>query len=428
MRRILLIVAMLLLATPALATITVSAVHTGGGVVEVNYTCSGGEAVRAFALNLDINNAFTIDAIRDFNRGDNNGFGIFPGKFRDYINAASPTWTDPCYNPVAPAGDRDAHTGIGTGGITVEMGSLYVGSAPASSGRLFTLDVNGHSGVFGDLVITANATRGGPAVLENGTVASAALNGARVQFIFVPDPPVISYPNYDPDCNVPVWWKVSAGATSYELQRKSKAAPAYVTIKTLLSTDPNCGAVDCNYGDLKLAVDPCYHWQVRAHNAAGDSSYGTREYDCNVILSTCYKDGNTADSNWAQWRNVGRPDCWCRSRPANQGPRGAGYQCDGDTAGDDSGPSDYFRVYGTDLTVLSNNWRKTRPMLTSDPNTTGSGTLRKMAACADIDHRDSGPSDYFRVYGTDLAVITANWKKHNSSWTGTDRLPGNCPR
>jgi len=429
MRRILLIVAMLLLATPALAAITVSAYYAGSGVVEVNYVTTGEPNVRAYALNLSLSNGATIDAIRDFKVGDTNGFGIFPGKFRDYINAATPNFKDPCYNPVAPPGDRDALTGLGTGGITVEMGALYTGAKPAGSGRLFTIDCNLKGAISSVLTIATNATRGGPAVLEDGTVGAATLTGCTIQDIFPPAAPAwIKYANYDPDCNVPIWWAAAATATDYNLEVSTKAAPAYVEIRNQLATDPNCNVAECNWGYMKIVPDTNYHWRVRAHNLAGYSAYTTREYDCNVILSVCYKDGNTADANWAQWRNLGRPDCWCRSRPANQGPRGAGYQCDGDTAGDDSGPTDYFRIYNTDLAVVTGNWKKTRAAITADPNTTGSGSLRKMAACGDIDHRDTGPTDYFRVYNADLGVVTGNWKKHNSSWSGADRLPGNCPR
>jgi hypothetical protein len=433
MRRILLIVAMLLLATPVLATITVSAVHKGSGVVEVSYTCSESEAVRAFALNLSITNGFTIDAIRDFNVGDNNGYGIFPGKFRDVISAGSPNWIDPNYNPVAPAGDRDALPGLKTvGGITVEMGALYAATAPKSSGKLFTIDCNNHGGVSGNLTIAANTTRGGPAVLNDGTTEEVTFNNpTTVQVIFVPAAPAsISYPNYDPDCNVPIWWKVSPGAATYELQRKSSIA-AYATIATVPSTDINCGAVDCNWGDMKLNANTAYHYQVRACTLAGCSTYVTREYDCNAFNSLCYpltKPGGASDPNYGQWRNLGKPDCWCSYRPVLATARGRGYQCDGDTAGDDSAYPDYYRVYTTDLQVLGAQWKKTRPAVTSDPNATGVGNFRQMAACADIDHKDTGYPDYYRVYTIDLQVLGGNWKKHNSSWTAADKLLGNCPR
>jgi len=432
MRRILLIVAMLLIATPAFATdVVINAVDKGNNIVEVNYVVTNGPPeVRAFAFNITLTNGVTFTDINNYKvgAGDVNGYGIFPGKFRDVINASNPLWSDPAYDPIAPAGDRDALGGLGTGGITVEMGSLYVTTPPATSGKLFDVTLNPGSAINTTVGLAVNTTRGG-VVLEDGTTVTPTLNGTVIVYLSQPPTPAIRYASYDPDCNVPIWWTSGSTATGYVCERASKANSTWTVIKSGVPADFNCTVTDCNWGDLKLVPDTNYRWRVKASNAAGESAYGTLPYDCNVILSTCYRDGNTADSNWAQWRNLGRPDCWCRAKAANSGPRGAGYQCDGDTAGDDSGPTNYYRVFTTDLSVLQANWKKTRAMITSDPNTTGGGTLRKMAACADIDHRDTGPTNYYRVFTADLAVLQANWKKHNSSWTADpNKLPGDCPR
>jgi len=184
MRRILLIVAMLLLAAaPAMAVVTVNARHIGfplkTGItcdtVEVNYVCGASEKVRAFALEITVDNGFTISAVKDFNKGENTattkGYGIFPGKFRDVINAQTPNWVDPCYNPIAPAADTDANgTGLGTNKVILELGSLYVDTnAPTTSGILCRLLVstNGRTAIDCNLGIAVNATRGG-VVLEDG--------------------------------------------------------------------------------------------------------------------------------------------------------------------------------------------------------------------------------------------------------------------
>ena len=199
MRKIIIILAMLLLAAPAMATVTVTARHIGlpikTGVdcttCEVNYVCSTGENIRAFALDIAVDNGFTIDSIKDFNRGESNkppntgrGYGIFPGKFRDTINPTSPNWVDPNYNPIAPVGDPNAATGLGTGKITVEMGSLYLGdnNAPPSSGVLFRFNVStgNRTGVDCNLTITANNTR--RIVDSNGNKITPVLVGGKVSF------------------------------------------------------------------------------------------------------------------------------------------------------------------------------------------------------------------------------------------------------
>jgi len=211
MRRILLIVAMLLIAAPAMAAVTIGAKQIPAGVagntlcscVEVNYTSDSNGQIRAFALDISVDNNFVIQNIRDFNRGESStktkrGYGIFPGKFRDYIDPANPLWTDPNYNPVAPTGDPDANTGLGTKAITVELGSLYLGdtNAPHKTGVLFRLDVippaPGASSCT--LTITKNTTRGGSTGLVDvdGNPVAVTITGTTVSY------PAKCYPCWSP--------------------------------------------------------------------------------------------------------------------------------------------------------------------------------------------------------------------------------------
>jgi hypothetical protein len=103
-------------------------------------------------------------------------------------------------------------------------------------------------------------------------------------------------------------------------------------------------------------------------------------------------------STYNDWVALGKPACWCSK-----------YQCDGDADGQTSGfPFNYRVLYG-DLTLITNNWKKT----INDPT---------LNPCADIDHKDSGFPFRYRVYTSDLAKVVANWKKTDAN------LPGNCPR
>jgi hypothetical protein len=166
--------------------------YTGGkfcNAIDVNYTCSdpANEKVRAFALELTLDPAsgMSFNKIDSFKVGESNtaskGYGIFPGKFRDLIDAAAPDFTVANYNPIAPATDADAAgTGLGTNKVILELGTLFVGDAnrPASTGTLCRLyvDVNRPGNVgFGPITCNftfgENATRGG-VVLENGTKAT----------------------------------------------------------------------------------------------------------------------------------------------------------------------------------------------------------------------------------------------------------------
>jgi len=199
MKRTLLIVAILALSVaPAMATVTISAIQevpsSAGGaynasrqcnVIDINYICSASERVRAFAIEVNIDNGFVFSGIKDYNTGESStvlprklGYGIFPGKFRDVITPADPCWADGNYMPIAPNTDTDANgTGIGTHKVILELGSLYVGESnkPAASGTLckllvlpprIPLDCN--------IQITVNTTRGG-VVLEDGTAVTPTL-------------------------------------------------------------------------------------------------------------------------------------------------------------------------------------------------------------------------------------------------------------
>jgi hypothetical protein len=209
MKRALLIVAILALSVaPAMATVTISAIQevpsaAGAGytatrvcnVIDINYVCSASERVRAFAIEVNLDNGFTVTSVSDYNTGESSalagkktGYGIFPGSFRDVINPASPIWADGNYKPIAPATDTDANgTGLGTHKVILELGSLYVGDTnkPPASGTLCKLLIStgqnnnavGGTG-FGpkdcNIQIAVNTTRGG-VVLEDGTAITPTL-------------------------------------------------------------------------------------------------------------------------------------------------------------------------------------------------------------------------------------------------------------
>ena len=505
MRKALLIVAMLLLATPVMATTTITAVQgtqftaSDGNLVQpVSITYSSDVDVRAFALdiNVDSNNGSpNFQGIRGFKTGESNGasvggssgYGIFPSRFRNFIVVTSPNWADPNYNPTTAwnePGTTSLTWGMGFPQMIVEMGTLYLGDAnkPATSGTLFTFDVN-NWGVYGTfhLTIAADALRGG-VVNTDGNSITATYVGTDITFALpcntilnevgvdkataeaawsgpgqgftpsgtagsysdtipanqvvtqdtgcfqpphtvnytyskgrFPTPSEIIYPKWDSDCCVPIYWSPVAGATAYQLERSSNSGSTFTsTIYTGTAT----------YKGDAVTAGPNYRYRVLARNADSNSLYMTGTYDCNAYLSTCYKGGVTSDPNWAQWLLVGRPDCWCKASTAQE-PNGSGYQCDGDADGTIN--ANGYRVYSADLSMLSNNYKKLASQLTMDPNVTLMGKLKIHSACADFDHKAN--ANGYRIYSADLAILSANYKKLNSSSvTATNKLPGNCPR
>jgi hypothetical protein len=166
MTRILLIAATLaIFATTSFAAVTITATQGTGDddhSVTISYTAT--EAIRAFALDIYITDSNAeIDNIRDYEVGDNNGYGIFPGRFREAgIDPADPNWYMANYNPTAAGGDPDRQPGLGYAGITVEMGSLYTaGNEPPLYGDLFVIDINDNGSMDCNLCISLNETRGG---------------------------------------------------------------------------------------------------------------------------------------------------------------------------------------------------------------------------------------------------------------------------
>ena len=398
MRRILLIVTVLLLATPALATVTITATDPADGesnyqVVEVTYVADGND-IRAFALDISVDSGATIDGIDDFNVGESTapggGYGIFPGKFRDApIDPEDPNWEDPNYNPVAPTSDPGAQTGLETTAITVELGSLYVDSnAPGSSGTLFTLDVNGNGASDCNLTITENSTRG-KVVDEDGGQVVSVLNGTSVFFYNVPAIPAsISYPASDP-CNGKylVSWPASAHSTYYEVERSTDGGSTWPTVVysnsdlSFLTDEPNLSSNRYRVKGCNNVTAQCSGWR------AGIT-------DCYV--SYCF---GPSDPCYSDWLNlVGRPTCWCYP-----------YQCKGDADGFTEG-KELFRIGLADLAILKAAWYKTAGELVGDD------------ACADIDRLPEG-KELFRVGLEDLDILKTNWYKTDGELTTCQ--PGN---
>jgi hypothetical protein len=299
MKKFILPLAVALLATPVWATVTITVEDEGGCVAAINYAVSGEpNKVRAVALDIQVD-AGEIIAISDYMKGEGPGFGIFPASFRDYITVDPATgevttWDVNDYTPLADPNDPGALGGLGTAGVTIEMGALYYPTgdsspnAPPDSGTLCKLTVNGNC----NMSVAENATRGG---------------------IVLTDPSV---------------------------------AP---------TVDLVGGPVTCE--------GPCI-----------DPSWST------------YND----------WVALGEPECWCWP-----------YQCDGDADGATQGLAK-FRVYGNDLNLVVENWKRK----INDP---------LLNPCADIDHKSQGLAK-FRVYGNDLNIVVGNWKAKDST------LPGDCPR
>ncbi len=186
MKKLCVVLAVLLAASPALAAVRIFA-EPDGGAVAIKYETNG-EKVRAFALDITVDKGL-ITGITDFIRGEstaaNPGYGIFPANFARYITVNADTgevakWDVNDYTPVADPCDSGALGGLGTNGITIEMGALYYPTqdnspnAPPNSGMLFKLTVSEPATV----TIALNQVRGGVVLTDPDKAATVILSQA----------------------------------------------------------------------------------------------------------------------------------------------------------------------------------------------------------------------------------------------------------
>jgi hypothetical protein len=146
-----------------MAAVTVSGTGSGN-TGTINYGGADPNRVRAFALDITVNNSRTITAVTC----SNSSYYIYPGSIS--ILAGSIENKGNC---VCSATDFPGVTqpGLNSTGVTVEMGSLYTGgSKPASAGTLLTITPNSTPTT---VTVAVNTARGG-VVMENPDEASGA--------------------------------------------------------------------------------------------------------------------------------------------------------------------------------------------------------------------------------------------------------------
>lgn len=152
-------------------------IQDSNGVALVKYECTAGEVVRAFALNVSVDQG-SIIGISDFFRGPGSaqatGYGIFPASFRDHLagSGADIDWSSSDYTPLADVTDSPADTlaGLNSSGVTLELGGLWdptvEGASPGPSGTLCALQLSQSARVS----VSANLARGGVVSAFAGTL------------------------------------------------------------------------------------------------------------------------------------------------------------------------------------------------------------------------------------------------------------------
>ena len=163
MKKIIFVLTTLMFAAPAMAGVSIGC-NAAGNKLALTYDASTEtELVRAFALDITVEGA-TITGVE----GANPSYGIYPGSI------VIDTDTGQVTNDGTPVADGAEYEGtlpgLGSNGVTIEMGSLYAdGEAPPdAAGNIITLVL---SGPASSATIAENVIRGG-VVMEDPAVAS----------------------------------------------------------------------------------------------------------------------------------------------------------------------------------------------------------------------------------------------------------------
>jgi hypothetical protein len=169
MRKIMLLVVVLLMATSALARVDIYATADGNEVT-VYYNATAG-APRAFALDINVPADVNIDTYS----GANSDYWVYPGSIDINESGVIESYGSPIASPTFPG----TLTGLGSSGITVEMGSLYPEGDPApdSNGVLLKFKVSDG----GCVNIDENTIRGGIVMENPATGADPNISGVCVE-------------------------------------------------------------------------------------------------------------------------------------------------------------------------------------------------------------------------------------------------------
>ena len=180
-----------LLAATARASVHVYVQDTNG-MAALNYECTAGEVVRAFALDVKVDQGQVL-GVSNYFRGPSTaaakGYGIFPSSFRDNITVFSGTnanWDTNAYTPLAIAADNPVGTlpGLNSSGVTLEFAGLWDPTVPAAfpsaRGTLCFLELSQTANV----TVGPNLSRGGiiaaPPDIPLATQFTGALVGPAI--------------------------------------------------------------------------------------------------------------------------------------------------------------------------------------------------------------------------------------------------------
>ncbi|MHC4069563.1 MAG: hypothetical protein ACYS18_03390 [Planctomycetota bacterium] len=157
MKKIILLLAVMLMTAPAMAAVTITVTDDGGGWAKIEYSHNeGANFIRAFALDIDANDANFVA----YDSADSN-YWVYPGT----IDINDSGGVNDVGSPIAPNSYPGTLPGLDTNGVTIEMGALFeagVDPDPCNAGTLLRLQVD----TTCEVCVNGNAIRGN-AVMKN---------------------------------------------------------------------------------------------------------------------------------------------------------------------------------------------------------------------------------------------------------------------
>jgi len=163
-------------------------VEESQGLALINYECTAGEVVQAFALDAVVDRG-RIVGISEFFRGESRagarGYGVFPASFREHLAVTPNTnvdWGSTDYCPLAVPSDYPGDTlpGLDSHGVSLELGALWDPSVPeAIPGPVGTLCAL-HLSEAALVSLSVNSSRGGVVATSTGLSLSPVFSGAYV--------------------------------------------------------------------------------------------------------------------------------------------------------------------------------------------------------------------------------------------------------
>ena len=291
MKKVMLVIVALLIAAPAMADVTITAVGGTDCTFTITYAADGDDAIdgksliSGMALNISVDGGATIDSVSEYkddgeSTNSSPGYGIYPGSILFDVNKEVTSHGD----PVAPGGDPGAEGDLPSASCTIEVGALYnddaePSAAPLDAGTLCKFAVSGACNV--SLALESTHRKG--IVMEDGS-APSTIN-------LVPGVVVPCGPPY-PEC-----WMDEIGGTQCHGNFGGPAYPdtgwaAVNSTDFLALKDAYLG----EYGDL----DP----EKKPYNACADSNrdgyvnstdfLALKEYYLdNPVIGGCENDGLT---------------------------------------------------------------------------------------------------------------------------------------